>query len=103
MAKQKGLSAARAELFELFEEVTARDGVKVVIAHRNSPKRAVLVSEDYLEHLEEISKRPTSSFKLIGSMKLNVDDPLAATRAEQKLLAARKLRSLAAQEKKRRR
>lgn len=90
------LSAARAELFELFEEVTARDGTKVIIAHRTSPKKAVLVSEDYLDRLERAVRAPSvSSFKLFGSMELcaSPDDPLESTLREQTTLAEKKLRA----------
>jgi hypothetical protein len=98
MAKRRIISAARAELFELFEEVTARDGAKVIIEHRTSPKRAVLVSEAYLDQLERMRRASTgSAFTLFGSATLvaSADEALQSVREEQHTLAEEKLHTFA--------
>jgi hypothetical protein len=100
MAKRRIISAARAELFELFDEVTARDGAKVIIEHRTSPKRAVLVSEAYLDQLERVRRASTgSTFTLFGSATLAVpaEKVLESVREEQHALGEEKLRSFAVQ------
>ena len=101
MAKQLSISAARKALFGLFEQVTAVEGVKVVIGHRNSLKQAVLVDKDYVESLERVrhgtsrlaSRRP---FSLFGSATLLVpaDEVLTDIRREQRVLVERKARRL---------
>ncbi len=95
MADVHTISAARYQLFELFAAVTGEDGRRVVISHRRSKKRAVLVSESYIELLEKRARKRASSgepFSLFGSATLNVppEDVLAQTRAAQQQLARAK-------------
>lgn len=74
MERVRTLSQARAELFALFEEVTAHAGRKVILRHRGSDRDAVLVSRQYLHLLEQA--RPgaaTASFSLFGSAVLDGD------------------------------
>ena len=99
------ISTARQKFFDLFEAVTAHRGRKIVITSRGAPNRAVLVGEDYLSGLEDAAKklrdiesgnaRPASDFKLVGSGRIaeGVTDPLADTRAEQRVLWDKKLAS----------
>jgi PHD/YefM family antitoxin component YafN of YafNO toxin-antitoxin module len=101
MAKRRMVSEARKELFELFDEVTATAGRKVILGHRNSAREAVLVSRDYLEGLEAANRQmrglaAREPFHLYGSAKLNVapEEVLTATRREQREAAEAKLGTL---------
>src|SRR5262249_29850638 len=89
------LSAARAELFDLFEEVTSKQGEKVILAHRGSARTAALVDSEYLERLEQLARfppAPTERFRLVGSATLGVapEEVLQAVRDEQRLLSNKK-------------
>lgn len=101
MSNRHSISTARRQLFDLFDRVTGSEGDRVVIVRRNTPKEAVLVSRDYLDHLETTARRLTAraatSFSLFGSATLLVppDDVLRATRQEQARLRARKQAKLA--------
>jgi PHD/YefM family antitoxin component YafN of YafNO toxin-antitoxin module len=105
VTKHRLISAARAELFELFEEVIAHDGKKVVIEHRTSPKKAVLISADYLERLERLERDApkAGAFTLYGSGTLHVDpeDVLKDVRREENATAEKRLHSFAVPAKKR--
>ena len=96
MANRQSISTARRQLFDLFDRVTAGDGEKVVIVRRNSLKEAVLVSREYLDHLETttrgLARRAAAGFSLFGSATLLVppDDVFRATRQEQARRRARK-------------
>ena|SRR5437762_1250786 len=95
MSKQRMLSAARAELFDLFEEVTSKQGEKVILMHRGSSRAAALVDREYLERLEQLARRPSGlieRFRLRGSATLGVlpEDVLKAARAEQRRLSEKK-------------
>ncbi len=99
------ISTARQKFFALFERVTGHRGRKVIITSRGSENHAVLVGESYLNELEAAAARlrdiesgrtkPTSHFKLIGSMRVadGVDDPVADIRTEQNALWEEKLKS----------
>lgn len=96
-AREVKISSARAELFELFDEVTGREGAKVIISRRSSDQRAVLVSETYLDRLERAVSAPVGGvFQLFGSMVLVSEDAdvVDALRAEQRARADEKLDSL---------
>lgn len=100
MGQRRTISTARRQLFDLFDQVTATDGEKIIIVRRNVPKAAVLVSRDYLEQLETTTRQLTrggaEAFSLFGSAALSgsPDDVLRATRREQTRLGARKRDSL---------
>ena len=101
MADRRSISTARRQLFDLFDQVTGSEGDRVVIARRNAPKEAVLVSREYLDHLENttrhLARRAAKAFSLFGSATLLVppDDVLRATRQEQAHLRTRKQTRLA--------
>lgn len=85
MERVRTLSQARAELFTLFEEVTAHAGRKIILRHRGATHEAVLVSREYLRLLEQARADATSgSFSLFGSAtsKGDLEQALAAIRAE---------------------
>jgi hypothetical protein len=89
------LSAARAELFDLFEEVTSKQGEKIILVHRGSSRTAALVDGEYLERLEQLARRPsgpTEPFRIFGSATLRVppEEVLQAVRAEQRALGEKK-------------
>jgi hypothetical protein len=93
------LSVARAELYELFDEVTSNQGHKVVLQHRGSSREAALVGREYLERLERLAaspQAPLERFRLSGTATLATapDAVLAAVRAEQRELADKKARVL---------
>ena len=99
------ISTARRKFFEIFENVTAHRGRKIVITCRGSVNRAVLVCEDYLSGLEDAAKklrdiesgnaRLVTDFKLIRSGRIaEGTDPLADIRTEQRALRDKKLASL---------
>ena len=74
--KKLSVTEARANLFDLVEQVTAEPQEPVVIEHRNQRARAVLVDADHFEYLvasaaglRQIRERP---FRLRGSMRLTV-------------------------------
>ncbi len=70
------LSQARGALFSLFEQVTARDGNRVLLTLRGSTKDAVLVSADYLRQLEAAGAAMPR--KLVGSADWTGDDDVDA-------------------------
>lgn len=103
MARTLKISEARRRLFDLVNEVTSDDQEVVLIEHRDNPKRAALVSEEYLHGLESriaaLVKERAPEFRLAGSMRLLVgEDELEAaldrTRADQAALASGKFRNL---------
>ena len=74
--KKLSVSEARANLFDLVEQVTADPREEVVIEHRSQKGRAVLVDAGHYEYLKaaaaglrRIRERP---FKLKGSMRQTV-------------------------------
>lgn len=90
------LSQARAELFALFEDVTAHSGRRIILRHRGGGRDAVLVSREYLERIERAQPGAGGgSFSLVGSATLNrpLEEALAeirrdaASASEQKLTA----------------
>jgi hypothetical protein len=97
------VSQARAQLFDLIDEVTQNPEAPVVIEHRDRDERAVLVDERHYRYLVEAAhgvmvarERP---FKLFGSMRLNVPEDefdawLDENRRTQADLATRKLGDL---------
>jgi len=101
MAKQLAISAARKALFDLFDWVTSIEGGKVVIGHRSSPKHAVLVDKEYIDHLEFTGRQrkaavPGKRFSLFGSATLHVhpEEVLTVVRRRQADLAEAKRRKL---------
>ena len=94
MAKRVNISAARRDLPALFDRVTRDTRVKVVIQRRDTSSEAVLVSREYLDHLERGARqaRLGSPFRLIGSGELltPIEDAIAGVReAESREAAAR--------------
>ena len=97
------LSEARKQLFDLFKQVTAAEGRKVVIGHRDSAKLVVLVSKEHLDQLEvrgqhEVGLSGQAAFALFGSATLNIaaEDVLRASRREDGALSRQKRRRLGA-------
>lgn len=101
------ISAARRQLFDLFESVVQRTRSKVIIERRNRPEKAVLTSEAYLRHLEQqvrdlthalsrISEPSPGPYNFLGSVKsdLPVDEILQQGRAEQERLTGEKMARL---------
>src|SRR5579872_5050123 len=85
-------TAARAEFFELLENVVANPNLVVLIEHRHLPQRGVLVGEAYLEYVRQlerlvrdllVARAPADSFTLCGTATLNEDleRAIAAMRA----------------------
>ncbi len=66
MAKRMLISAARKQLFDLFDEVVANSGRRVVIGRRDVTSEAVLIGLNYVEQLER-ARPGSSTFKLQGS------------------------------------
>jgi hypothetical protein len=97
------VSQARAQLFELIDEVTQNPEEPVVIEHRDREERAVLVDEGHYRYLVNVAQgvmvAREQPFKLFGSMQLKVPEDefdawLDENRRTQADLAARKLGDL---------
>ncbi|MCC7539070.1 MAG: hypothetical protein IT379_22795 [Deltaproteobacteria bacterium] len=98
MQRRLSISEARKSLFALFRSVTANTGSQVILSHRTSAQQAVLVSKEYVERLELVSRRGPAhtKFRLFGSgsLLMSPDDVVDVGRREQAALFERKLRSL---------
>jgi hypothetical protein len=74
MDKSVKISAARARLFDLVDEVTGAEAGVVLIEHRDRAERAALVSERYLRYLQttiaELRRYGGPTFRLAGSARL---------------------------------
>lgn len=98
------ISNARQKFFDLFQAVTKRYGHKVIITSRGGSAHAVLVAESYLNELEAAAKKlrdiegdtraPARDFKIVGSGKLVIDDPIGELRRQANAAAEKKLASL---------
>lgn len=90
------MSTARRELPSLFDVVTGRDGATVVIARRDGGPEAVLVGRAYIERLERASRLASTErpFRLAGSIRAVVDDPIGQLRESAGAEAEKRLASL---------
>ena len=98
MQRRLTVTEARASLFDLFRAVTTKPGSQVVLSHRTSSEQAVLVSKEYVERLEMLSRKEPARgrFRLFGSGTLVAppDDVVELGRREQAALLDAKMRSL---------
>ena len=79
---ERPATQARADFFQLLDEVVTDPDTMVLIQHRHLPRRAVLLSEQFLEYVKQLerviadlmaTRSSASRFTLCGSGELHGD------------------------------